>query len=90
MARFIASCDPFAISAWIGGSPRARQAFVDMLWGRAAEPGIEQRRWPDRRPPAETAGQLGELVQADCQICGADHADAATRHDTGSPDMRRA
>ncbi|AEI81625.1 hypothetical protein CNE_BB1p01980 (plasmid) [Cupriavidus necator N-1] len=44
MARFIASCDPFAIGTWIGGSPRARQAFIDMLWGRAAEPGIEQRR----------------------------------------------
>ncbi|UIF89111.1 hypothetical protein [Cupriavidus sp. UYPR2.512] len=80
IARFIDSCDPFAISAWIGGSPRARQAFIDMLWGRAAEPGLEQRRWPDRPPLTRTAGQLAEPVQADCQVRGADHADAATRH----------
>ncbi|SCU77898.1 conserved hypothetical protein [Cupriavidus necator] len=77
VARFIDACDPFAISAWVSGHSRARQAFIDMLWARAAEPGIEQRRWPDRPPPAATAGQLAELVQADCQIHGADHADAA-------------
>lgn len=38
--------------------PRARQAFIDMLWGRAAEPGIELRRWPDRSPPAGTRVSL--------------------------------
>jgi hypothetical protein len=79
-ARFIDSCDPLAISAWVGGSPRARQAFIDLLWGRAAEPRIEQRRWPDRPPLARTAGELAEPVQADCQVRGADHAEAATRH----------
>ncbi|SPS02545.1 hypothetical protein CBM2634_U150007 [Cupriavidus taiwanensis] len=33
IARFIDSCDPLAISAWVGGSPRARQAFIHLLWG---------------------------------------------------------
>lgn len=38
VAGFIDACDPLMIAEQVGGSRRARQAFVDLLWGRDRVP----------------------------------------------------
>ncbi|MEZ7522203.1 hypothetical protein [Burkholderia vietnamiensis] len=79
VAGFIDACDPLVIAEQVGGSRRARQAFVELLWARAAESGIEQRRWPDRPPPAGARGNFVEPVAADCLVRGAADIDAGAR-----------
>lgn len=80
VTRFKDSCDPFAIGEWVRCSDRAQRALTELLWGRAIEAGIEQRRWPHRAPPTGTRAKLAEVVEADCWVRGADGADAQTRH----------
>ncbi|WP_322067298.1 hypothetical protein [Burkholderia ubonensis] len=80
VAGFIDACDPLVIGEQVGGSRHARQAFVELLWGRAVESGIEQRRWPDRLPPPGAVGRFVEPVVADCLVRGAGSIDAGARH----------
>lgn len=80
VARFASSCDPLAISKLISCNDRARQAFIDMLWARAVEPGVERRRWPYRRPPPEASGHLATTVEQDCIVRGAGSLDVSGRH----------
>jgi hypothetical protein len=76
LARFMASGDPLEIGEMVRCRHQAWQAFTAMLWARAVEPGVEQRRWPDRRPPEEgTADQLAEMVKAGCLVRGAEGVD---------------
>ncbi|MGP8431771.1 hypothetical protein ACT2FY_01235 [Paraburkholderia fungorum] len=80
VAGFMDACDPIEIGERICCSRQAQQAFIAMLWARAIEPGIEQRRWPDRAPPTGTRGRLAERVAADCRVRGTEGADPGTRH----------
>jgi hypothetical protein len=78
--RFLDSCDPLAIGEQIRCRSHARLAFIDMLWERAVEADIEQRRWPDRRPPAGSTGHFTAAMDADCEVLGAAHVDARIQH----------
>lgn len=79
VARFMASGDPLAIGEMVRCRHPAWQAFVAMLWARAVEPGVEQRRWPDRRSPTGMVAQLAEVVQAGCLVRGAESANVMAR-----------
>ncbi|WP_345816656.1 hypothetical protein AAGS40_27140 (plasmid) [Paraburkholderia sp. PREW-6R] len=70
VASFIKACDPLLIAEWVAGSVKARQAFADLLWSRAIEPGVEARRWPDQQIPRTARMRLTLSVDQDCQICG--------------------
>ncbi len=80
VARFANSCDPLAISDHIRCNDRARQAFIDLLWARAVEPGVERRRWPYRRPPPEASGHLAATVEQDCIVRGANSLHVSMQH----------
>ncbi|MBR8165368.1 hypothetical protein LGN16_31045 [Burkholderia vietnamiensis] len=80
VAGFIDACDALMIAEQVAGSRRARQAFVELLWGRAAESNIEQRRWPDRPPPDGVRANFVEPVAADCLVRGAADIEAEGRH----------
>ncbi|MBK5054435.1 hypothetical protein IQ289_39415 [Burkholderia sp. R-70006] len=79
VARFIKACDPLVIAEWVAGSAEVRLAFADLLWSRAIEPGVEVRRWPDRRQPAKATLRLTPSVELDCQICGEAVDDGANK-----------
>ncbi|WOD13970.1 hypothetical protein [Paraburkholderia kirstenboschensis] len=79
VARIIKACDPLVIGEWIAGSTDVREAFADLLWSRAIEPGVEMRRWPDERRPAKATLQLTPSVEQDGQIFGGEAVDAETR-----------
>jgi len=80
VADFVDACDPLVIGERLCGNARAHQAFVELLWGRAVELGIEQHRWTGQPPPAVAMGHLTQSVAADCLVCGAEGVDAAARH----------
>jgi hypothetical protein len=69
VARFITACDPLLIAEWVAASANVREAFVDLLWSRAIEPGVEKRRWPDRPLSTKATVQLTPSVEQNCQIC---------------------
>lgn len=65
---FIETGDPLEIGRQIQSNDRALRAFTDVLWSRAIEPAVEQRRWPDRRQPLGVVGGVRTSINEACQV----------------------
>jgi hypothetical protein len=76
VARFMDSGDPLVIAGMMRTVEHARRAFTEMLWAHTIEVGVEQRRWPDRRPAPGSVADFAAFVHDGCQVCGAHRLDA--------------
>jgi len=68
LRRFVTAGGPLQAGHLLREAPRAVLAFAVLLWTHDVEPNVQQHRWPDRPPPAGSAGGLSKRVMAAASV----------------------